>query len=126
MAAAGVCGNLAAMASIHLHDCLDPTTGALDPSRLRATLCAVPTGELPLRDACLQGGLVLGDVEFAQPHCHSHGDHHAASVGVFFYETVGGCSCHDEPVAHPVQARLCLDWSGGTDTAELRLCAEDA
>jgi len=84
---------------ISLKHCLD-TTDAVDlKRRLGATLGGLPTGTLPLRHGCEQGGLVDDhDISASVLGVEQTPDHVTARVGVFFTEIVGGCNCHDDPL----------------------------
>ncbi|MGD2073559.1 MAG: glucosamine--fructose-6-phosphate aminotransferase [Gammaproteobacteria bacterium] len=66
-------------------------------------------GLLPLKEATGQGGLVdAGRLDVTVLSVGGDEGTIRARVGVFFEETVGGCSCGDDPVSYPVYCELAI------------------
>ena len=84
-------------------------TPAFGP-RLKRALLALPPTALPLQEAVAQGGLVQdGARDLLLLECAETGDRLRCRLGVFFTETVGGCSCGDEPFSAPAYCEIRLD-----------------
>ena len=67
---------------------------------LKQQLQALQPGALPLGQATTQGGYVDdSDISVTVLRTTDNGQSVAADVGVFFTEVVGGCNCHDDPLA---------------------------
>ncbi len=87
------------MTAIKLAHCLDAQEAALADC-LGTALKQLPTGSLPLRAGCSQGGLVDdSDITVTVLSVTHATDQVTARVGVFFSEIVGGCNCNEDPVA---------------------------
>lgn len=77
------------------------------PDQLVALLESLPSGRLPLQDACSRGGIVDESTRtIGLAGTGMQGDRNAIDIEVFFNEVVGGCNCHDEPSEFPCRARL--------------------
>lgn len=87
------------MDTINLRHCLETTDAAELKRRLAAALGRLPTGTVPLRHGCDQGGLVDDrNISASVLGLEQTADHLTARVGVFFTEIVGGCNCNDDPL----------------------------
>lgn len=76
-------------------------------STLKRELEALPPGALPLDRAAAHGGRVGdGPVTVTVHGATDAGAQVAARVGVFFAETVAGCSCGDDPFEQPGYCEL--------------------
>lgn len=98
-----------------IEHCLAAADDAEFATRLRDALGTLPSGTLPLAQACTQGGLVDETRRTLSVMSSRHSSRQAlARVGVFFTERVGGCNCHDDPAESTVYAVI-----------EVRLSADD-
>jgi hypothetical protein len=96
-------------------------TPAFAPA-LKAALLGLGPGVLPLQAATVRGGQVdAGDMDLTVLASRDAGAEIQVNVGVFFVEVMGGCSCGDEPVAHPAYCRLrvCIDKASAAARFEL-------
>ena len=74
---------------------------------LKRELEALPPGTLSLDRAAAHGGRVSeGPVTVTVHGAADAGAHLEARVGVFFAETIAGCSCGDEPFDQPGYCEL--------------------
>ena len=93
---------------------------------LQQVLRSLPPEALPLREACLHGGMIdasaltLSVLEVART-----ADGMEARLGVFFTERVGGCSCHDVPVETAAYAEIALAVQTTTGEFRLRYLGDD-
>ena len=111
------------MPELDLAHCL--TADGVDETALRLALQRLPPGTLPLHEACTQGGVVDdGDLGISLLNWAVSGSQVTARVGVFFDEIVGGCNCHDDPVATHSYALLGLRIARDGGRAEVRLLSE--
>lgn len=84
-------------------------------AELQAGLAALGADQLCLHQATVMGGHV--DADQISVTVLSVVDEDAgpvARVGVFFNEVLGGCSCHDDPVATPAYCELDVGLDAGT------------
>jgi hypothetical protein len=66
---------------------------------LKKELQELGSGVLPLHEGVSQGGIVDdSNISASVLHVTENEESIAASVGVFFTEIVGGCSCGDDPM----------------------------
>jgi hypothetical protein len=87
--------------------------GALE-RRLRAFLDGTAPALLPLAGATREGGRIDPDsIRLTLLSARADGDAIEGVVGVLFQETVGGCSCGDDPHDSPRWCRLRLSVDGG-------------
>ncbi len=111
------------MPDLELAHCL--TDDGIDASALVRTLEQLPYGTLPLHEACTQGGVVDDSGLSVSVLRYAASDSHVTvRLGVFFAEVVGGCNCHDDPVATHSYALLGLRIARGDGTAEIQLLSE--
>lgn len=76
---------------------------------LKYELRALPAGTLPLDPCTRQGGMVDdSDISATVLGMSSNPHQLRIRLGVFFQERVGGCSCHDDPVAENAYGELLL------------------
>lgn len=64
---------------------------------LKAEIMGLGDGVLPLHEATAGGCVAASDIEVTVLGCAASETEISANVGVFFAETIGGCSCGDEP-----------------------------
>jgi hypothetical protein len=89
---------------------------------LKREILALPSDSLPLQLAVTHGGVVLGGVEDATVlSIEPQGTSLTARVGIFFTETVGGCSCGEDPFTADGYCELCIRMDEGSVEAEIRL-----
>lgn len=97
---------------LDLRACVDWIGRGFDDACLRDRLNGLPTGILPLADACTQGGRVDESARSigVLRSWHEDGCGHVR-IGVFFGEVVAGCNCNDDPVTDNVYAcfELCIE-----------------
>jgi hypothetical protein len=111
------------MPELDLAHCL--TADGVDETALRLALQRLPPGTLPLHEACTQGGVVDdGDLGISLLHWATAGSQVRIRVGVFFSEIVGGCNCHDDPVATSRYAILWVRIARVDGSAEIWLASE--
>ena len=111
------------MPELDLRHCL--TDDGVDETALPLALRRLPPGALPLTEACTQGGIISdGDLGISLLSWATTGSHIVVRVGVFFEEIVGGCNCHDDPVAASRYAILGVRIARGDGSAEIRLVSE--
>lgn len=111
------------MPELDLRHCL--SDDGIDTTALLVALQRLPPDTLPLHKACTQGGVVDdGDLGISLLNWAVSGSQVTARVGVFFDEIVGGCSCHDDPVATTRYAILGVSIARGDGSAEIRLVSE--
>ena len=109
------------LSSPGLQDCLAAADTKGLAARLAAGLQALPPGTLPLHIGCTQGGLVDDhDITATVLSVERGTDRAVARVGVFFTELVGGCNCHDDPLAVNAycELRVTLDRAAGVARIE--------
>lgn len=112
------------LSSPELRDCLtaDPKDLAV---RLAAYLQGLPPGTLPLQAGCTQGGLVDDhDVATTVLAVEQSSDRVVTRVGVFFTELVGGCNCHDDPLAVNAYCMLQVTLDRASGVARIRAAAD--
>jgi len=73
---------------------------------LRAEIIGLGAGVLPLQEATSGGCVAVGDIEVTVLGCATSETEITANVGVFFAETIGGCSCGDEPATSNAYCEL--------------------
>lgn len=74
---------------------------------LKQELCELPAGSIPLHLATEQGGMVDDSrIAVSVLDSREHAGSIEARVYVFFDEIVGGCNCHDDPVASKMQCEM--------------------
>jgi hypothetical protein len=89
---------------------------------LQREILSLPHGSLPLQLAATQGGVVQGGARAVSVLRIEHaGESLLAHVGVFFAETVGGCSCGDEPFTTNGYCELRIRILRGRTDAEVTL-----
>ena len=111
------------MPDLELAHCL--TDDGVDESALTDALQRLPPGTLPLDAACSQGGMVDdGNLSISVLRHATSDTHVTVRLGVFFAEIVGGCNCHDDPVATDSYALLGLRIARDGGAAEIRLLSE--
>lgn len=111
------------MTELDLRHCL--IDDGIDETALRLALQRLSPGTLPLHKACTQGGVVVeGDLGISLLRWAITGSQVRVRVGVFFNEIVGGCNCHDDPVAASRYAILCVRIARADGSAEIRLASE--
>jgi len=79
---------------------------------IKREILALPPGTLPLQRAVTQGGIVQDGATDATLLAFEEDDQAIhCRLGIFFTETVGGCSCGDEPFTteHYCEIRLHID-----------------
>lgn len=109
--------------TLSLRQCL--TTTGLDGDILLRSLKELPNERLPLQDACTRGGIVdPGSLAFSLLGVRLTEINIEARVAALFDEVVGGCNCHDDPVANAVYAVLVLDIARGDGSASVRVSSE--
>lgn len=82
----------------------------------------LPHDALPLHRALTQGGRIDDHaISVTVLRIADVGDSIEAKLGIMFVETVGGCSCGDEPVDHPgyCELRLLIDKATGRTQVDL-------
>lgn len=85
---------------IELVDALQAWPSARFAAILKLKLQDLQPGALPLGQATTQGGYVDdSDISVTVLRTTENAQSVAADVGVFFTEMVGGCNCHDDPLA---------------------------
>ena len=113
------------MLTLDLQHCLGATDRGLHVDRLLETLRTLPAGTLPLHRACTQGGIVDdSDLSISLLGCTTGAGHHRVRIGVFFSEVVGGCNCHDDPVASTAHAVLRVDIALADGSASVGAASE--
>lgn len=114
------------MAELPLPRLLAPTGERIDGAALLAALQALPPERLPLQALCTLGGVIDGrQLVFSLLGVDDRPDASLARVSVFFTEILGGCNCHDDPVATPGHGVLELRIDRGTGSARVRAVAAD-
>jgi hypothetical protein len=85
---------------VQLVDALRAWPSARFARVLKQGLQGLQSGALPLEHATTQGGHV-DDSDLSVTVLRTVENDHSveAEVGVFFTEVVGGCNCHDDPLA---------------------------
>ena len=73
---------------------------------LKADLLDLGPGVLPLQQAAAGGCIDEGDLGITLLGSHDSATEIHATVGVFFAEVIGGCSCGDEPSASNAYCEL--------------------
>ena len=111
------------MPDLELAHCL--TDDGVDAAILVRALEQLPYGTLPLHEACTQGGMVDDSGLSISVLRHVTSDTHVTlRLGVFFAEIVGGCNCHDDPIATHSYALLGLRIARDDGGAEFQLLSE--
>ena len=111
------------MPDLELAHCL--TADGIDAPALVQALERLPYGSLPLHEACTQGGIIDDSGLSVSVLRYIASDYHVVvRLGVFFAEVVGGCNCHDDPVATHSYALLGLRIARSDGAAEIRLLSE--
>ncbi len=111
------------MTDLELAHCL--TDDGIDATALVRALERLPHGTLPLHEACTQGGVVADSgLSFSVLRHAASESHVTLRLGVFFSEVVGGCNCHDDPVATHNYALFGLRIARSDGAAEFRLLSE--
>lgn len=111
------------MQDLELAHCL--TDDGIDAPTLIKALEQLPHGTLPLHEACTQGGMVDDSgLSVSVLRCVASDSHVIVRLGVFFAEVVGGCNCHDDPVATQSYALLGLRIARSDGAAEIQLLSE--
>ena len=92
---------------------------------LKSELAGLPTGVLPLQAAAPQGGVVdEADISFTVLDAAEDAEAVRVKVGIFFVETVGGCSCGDEPMAQNAYREMRIRIDKVTAEAAFSLTAD--
>lgn len=92
---------------------------------LKQELCSLPGGALPLHLATEQGGMVddsaitVSVLNSTEQDMQLH-----TRVYVFFDEIVGGCNCHDDPVASKMQCEMLVSIDMNTGNASFNMVNE--
>ena len=93
--------------------------------QLAQAIMALPLKDLPLQQACTQGGwidehsLQLASLKQQESACTIEIEFH-----VFFTELTGGCNCHDDPASSINQCTLLASFDKADGTTELSLIDE--
>ncbi len=94
---------------------------------LKRELEGLEAGALPLHLGTTQGGVVDDSpITVTVFGMSENGISVRASVGVFFSEIVGGCSCGDEPLAEPAYCRLLVTIDKGSAEVSFEMVADDS
>ena len=89
---------------------------------LKAELVSLPPGSLPLQQATSQGGIVdENSITVSVLSSELSAGRIESRVCVFFDEIVGGCNCHDDPVASHSQCILLVGIDRRTGEADFTL-----
>ncbi len=92
---------------------------------LQAALTALDAESLCLHQATTMGGCVDADsIAVTILSIADETGDPVVRVGVFFNEIVGGCNCHDDPVASPAYCELIVSLDAVTGQAEIRKLTE--
>ncbi len=92
---------------------------------LKSELACLPAGVLPLQAAAPQGGLVdEADITVTVLDAAEDAEAVRVKVGIFFVETVGGCSCGDEPMAQNAYCEMRIRIDKVTAEAAFSVSAE--
>lgn len=88
---------------------------------LKAELETLPVQQLGLHRLGDQGGLVTGPISVSLIDRAANGTTIRLHIAVLFSETVGGCSCGDEPYQVPSAATLALEIDRGSGLTSIRV-----
>lgn len=101
-----LCRPLAGLPVIRLDSALRAWNTDDFAAALKSDILALGAGVLPLQEAAAGGSIDEGDIDITLLGSRDSAAEIHATVGVFFAEVIGGCSCGDEPAASNAYCEL--------------------